>query len=162
MLNQERTRFQVQLCLPAPPPSHLLPSALASSQLPRSAVPRPNASVAGCTALLIIHFVSKELPVWHICCNCRLACPNQALRKEEEEVLRDAFIFTRLFYRFQVATQCCHGEIVLTAYEKDTQNSGRPAVFSFSAHRDDLHPSLLRFSFHPVSPAFRDICRKCI
>lgn len=69
-------------------------------------------------------------------------CPNQAPRKEEE-VPRDAFIFTRLFYRFQVATQCCHGEIVLTAYEKDTQNSGRPAVFSFFAHRDDLHPEIV-------------------
>lgn len=39
---------------------------------------------SGCTAALTIQFVSKQLPMWHIWCNCHLVCLNWTMRKEEE------------------------------------------------------------------------------
>lgn len=112
---------------------------------------------AGCTALLIIQFVEKQLPIWHIWCNSHLVCLNWTMRKEEEEEeewLYSAgwcYIFSHLLHRFEVVIQCClRDEIVLTAYERahiltgDLLFLGSFRLFVFW---DNLHYSLLSFIF---------------
>lgn len=57
---------------------------------------------AGCTALLIIQFVAKHLPIWHIWCSSHLFCLNWSRRRRSCFNLQDGVIFSS----FQMLA-CC-------------------------------------------------------
>ena len=62
-------------------PSHLLPRPLEANHSPVSRAPQPNGLDAVCAALLIIQFVAKQLPIWHIWCSSHLVCLNWTMRE---------------------------------------------------------------------------------
>lgn len=119
----------VSRCGPAPCPRPICSlGPLEANHSPVSRAPQPNGLDAVCAALLIIQFVAKQLPIWHIWCSSHLVCLNWTMRKRRMRsgrrsgfILRDAVIFSHLLYRLLFQ---CRGEIVLTAYKKEKKKKG--------------------------------------
>lgn len=128
----------VSRCGPAPCPRPICSlGPLEANHSPVSRAPQPNGLDAVCAALLIIQFVAKQLPIWHIWCSSHLVCLNWTMRKRRMRsgrrsgfILRDAVIFSHLLYRLLFQ---CRGEIVLTAYKKEKRKHSLTGGWLFLA-----------------------------
>lgn len=108
---------------------------------------RPTAKClnAGCTALLIIQFVEKHLPIWHFWCSSYLLCLNGT---EEGGGVALISILSHHLYRF-----CVVGFFLFNMVRLCWHFFRKPAVFSLIVFRDILYSSLRSFIFKHSFPA---------